>query len=233
MTPLAPEIVLHLVEAGWPAELVLGLSVQAINGIYNQSGGGMVSHAGDTRFDTLLSSIASIQRSGVLVSEIEQHNGDSDMLLMFREHPDLRIQSEIASVMKLLMLDPDLLRFRVSAGICPTERDEIKLRTRSILMIIHALAMGIEVPNSQQGETIDSTSGPGENNTKGLSHVRIWSSESPPEDSYAAIQYRNHWFWIDNSDVLSKRAFSFVQLLMNLSEGGGERKAPVLTLPTG
>jgi hypothetical protein len=192
MTPLAPEIVLHLLEVGWPAELVLGLSVQAINGFYNRSGGGMVPHAGDTRFDTLLSSIASIQRSGVLVSEIEQHNGDTDMLLMFREHPDSRIQSEIASVTKLLMLDPDLLRYRVSAGICPTESDEIKLRTRSILMIIHALAMGIEVPISQQGETIDSTSGPGENNTENLSHVRIRSGESPPEDSYAAIQYRNH-----------------------------------------
>ncbi len=233
MTPLAPEIVVHLIEVGWPARLVLGLSVQAINGIYNQSGGGLVSHPGDTRFDSLVSSIAIIQRSGVLVSEIEQHDGETDMLLMFREHPDSRIQSEIASVMKLLMLDPDIPRFRVSAGICPTESDEIKLRTRSILMIIHALAMGIEVPKSQQGETIDSTSGPVENNTEDLSHVKIRSGKSPPEDSYAAIQYRNYWFWIDNGDVRSKRAFSFVQLLMNLSEGGGERKTPVLTLPTG
>jgi len=144
MTPLAPEIVLHLVEVGWPAELVLGLSVQAINGIYNHSGGGLIAHEDGTRFDSLLSSIASIQRSGVLVSEIEKHDGDTDMLLMFRDHPNTKVQSEITSVMKLLMLDPNLLRFRVSAGICPTESDEIKLRTRSILMIIQELAMGIE-----------------------------------------------------------------------------------------
>jgi hypothetical protein len=233
MTPLPPEVILHLIEMGWPAEFILGLSVQAVNGLYNRAGGQMVSHPADPDFNALLASLTSIQRSGVMVSEIEKHDGDDEIVLMFREHPDAKVQSEIASVLRLLRLDPDSRRFTVSGGICPTEGNEIKFETRSILMIMHALAMGVEVPSTHSAETIDTTVGAVDESQTNLSPVKILSGEKRPDDAYAAIQYRSHWFWIESDDVKSKRAFSFIQLLMNLSEGGTENRAPVLTLPTG
>jgi hypothetical protein len=193
----------------------------------------MVSHPADPDFHALLASLTSIQRSGVMVSEIEKHDGDDEIVLMFREHPDAKVQSEIASVLRLLRLDPDSRRFTVSGGICPTEGNEIKFETRSILMIMHALAMGVEVPSTHSAETIDTTVGAVDESQTNLSPVKILSGEKRPDDAYAAIQYRSHWFWIESDDVKSKRAFSFIQLLMNLSEGGTENRAPVLTLPTG
>jgi len=230
MTPLPPEIILHLIETGWPAEFILGLSVQAVNGLYNRAGGQMVAHPADPDFRTLLTSLTSIQQSGVMVSEIEKHDDGDEIVLMFREHPDAEVASEISSVLRLLRLNPDSRRFSVSGGICPAEENEIKFETRSILMIMHALAMGVEVPSKHRAETLDAPVDPGSLN---LLPVRVLSGEKRPEDAYAAIQYLNHWFWIDGHDVQSKRAFSFIQLLMNLSEGGTENRAPVLTLPTG
>jgi ferredoxin-fold anticodon binding domain-containing protein len=161
------------------------------------------------------------------------HDGDDEIVLMFREHPDAKVKSEIASVYRLLRLDPNLRRFSVSAGICPTEGNEIKFETRSILMIMHALAMGVEVPSAHSAETIETAVEPVDESRSNLSLVKIFSGEKRPEDAYAEIQYRSHWFWIESHDVQSKRAFSFIQLLMNLSEGGTENRGPVLTLPTG
>lgn len=235
MTPLPPEIILHLIETGWPVEFVLGFGVQAINGIYNGSGQGMVSHPADLQFDSLLTSLASIQRSGVLVWEVEQHEDDKEIVLMFRQHPDSTVESEIALVAQLLRIDPEKRRYSLSSGICPTGSNEIKLQTRSILMIMKALATGVEVPSTQVAETIDTaaTDEPNDRSAGSVPHIRIHSGEDEQEDAYAAIKYRGHWFWIDSRDVQSKRAFFLIQLLMNLSEGGGSKAAPVLTLPTG
>ena len=103
----------------------------------------------------------------------------------------------------------------------------------SIFMIIQELALGVEVPGPHSAEVIDSTFGHGNRNTGGKPHVRILSGQEKPEDPYAAVRYRGYWFWIEHHDVQSKRAFSFIQLLMTYSESGENTAAPVLTLPTG
>ena len=233
MTPLPPRAILHLIEVGWPAEFILDLAVQAVNGIYNRAGGALVPHPADPEFTTLLELLASVQQSGVLVLQVEQHEGKEELVLMFRKHPDSKVEAEIASIMQILRLDPDMRRFRVSAGVCSTESNELKFQTRSILMMMYALAMGVEVPSAHSVDTIHDAVPSAGKSAESISHARIRSGKAPPEDPYAAIQYRGHWFWIDNQDVQSKRAFSLIQLLMNLAEGDTVKDAPVLTLPTG
>jgi hypothetical protein len=233
MTPLPPEIILHLIEAGWPAEFILGLAVQAINGIYNRAGGQMVRHPADPEFDSLLRLLASIQGSGALAMGLQRHDGNEEVVLMFREHPDLQVQSDVASLMQLLRLDPDTHRFTVVAGICPEGDNEVALQARSILMIMEELAMGVEVPSAHIAETIHAMDDSADTTVEAKSHVRILSGAQQPDDAFAAIQYRGYWFWIENRDLQSKRAFSFIQILMTLSEGGDSGGSPVLTLPTG
>jgi len=57
--------------------------------------------------------------------------------------------------------------------------------------------------------------------------------DEPPERTYAAVPYRDRWFWIDDDDLRSKRAFAFVMFLFTLSDSGGAERMPVLTIPTG
>jgi hypothetical protein len=232
MTPLPPEIMLHMIEAGWPADFIFRICVQAINGMYNQSGFQMNSHPSDSQFNELLVLLGSIQKSGVLTFGIEHHADEDEIILMFREHPDPKIKSEIASVMRLLRLDPGTRRFTVTAGICPEDNNEVTIQIRSILMILESLAMGVDVPDSHIDNAHSSDESTGLS-AGGKPLVGIFSGKSRPKDAYAAIRYRSYWFWIDNSDMPSKRAFSFIQLIMNLSEAGEGNKGPVLTLPTG
>ena len=47
-----------------------------------------------------------------------------------------------------------------------------------------------------------------------------------------AVKYREHWFWIDDLDIKSKKVFSFLMFLFTLAETGMPEQAPVLTIPT-
>ena len=61
--------------------------------------------------------------------------------------------------------------------------------------------------------------------------VRIKSSKEKPVDAFAAVQYRNHWFWVDDRDWRSKRAFTAIMFLFTMAETGAEEKLPLITIP--
>ena len=52
-----------------------------------------------------------------------------------------------------------------------------------------------------------------------------------PVDSYATVQYRGYWFWIDHRDLVSKRTFSFLQGLFNFADTGKPENLPLVTIP--
>lgn len=43
---------------------------------------------------------------------------------------------------------------------------------------------------------------------------------------------RDHWFYIDDRDLGSKRAFAMIMMLFTLANTGQESSLPVLTIPT-
>jgi hypothetical protein len=63
--------------------------------------------------------------------------------------------------------------------------------------------------------------------------IRILCAKHQPDDSFAAVSYRDHWFWIDDRDYRSKRLFSFLMFVMTLTETGGKEGAPIMTISTG
>jgi hypothetical protein len=63
--------------------------------------------------------------------------------------------------------------------------------------------------------------------------LRIRSQVERPEDPYAAVRFRDHWFYVDGADQRSKRAFTTLLVLFELLAPGGGGAAPLLSLPTG
>ena len=53
MTPLPPSAVLFVLQAGYPADVIMPISLDSINGIHNASKRGM-RHAADPRFNRLV-----------------------------------------------------------------------------------------------------------------------------------------------------------------------------------
>jgi len=41
-----------------------------------------------------------------------------------------------------------------------------------------------------------------------------------PADAYAAVPYKGYWYWIDDTDIASKRTFTFLMILFSLAETG-------------
>jgi hypothetical protein len=63
--------------------------------------------------------------------------------------------------------------------------------------------------------------------------MRILSSPQRPDDAFAAVSYRQTWFWIDDRDFASKRLFSFIMFLFTLTDTGDKQGAPIITVPAG
>jgi hypothetical protein len=63
--------------------------------------------------------------------------------------------------------------------------------------------------------------------------IHIQTSRGPPEGAFLAVQYRGNWFYVEDSDLESKRMFTLLMFLFELQAPTGGGKAPLLTLPTG
>ncbi|MBI2292750.1 MAG: hypothetical protein HYU73_21005 [Betaproteobacteria bacterium] len=61
--------------------------------------------------------------------------------------------------------------------------------------------------------------------------ARIHSSSEAPADAYVAVRYRNYWFWIDDRDLASKRAFTFLRIFSSIAETGAVPQVPIITIP--
>ena len=61
--------------------------------------------------------------------------------------------------------------------------------------------------------------------------VQIHSGKAKPADAYAAVLYRDHWFWIENGDWQTKRALTAVMFFFTLTGNDSAEKLPLITIP--
>jgi hypothetical protein len=63
--------------------------------------------------------------------------------------------------------------------------------------------------------------------------MRVFSGATRPADAFIAVPYRDHWYWIEDRDLPSKRLFTFLMFIFTLVETGGKEGAPIVTIPAG
>jgi hypothetical protein len=61
--------------------------------------------------------------------------------------------------------------------------------------------------------------------------VRIHSGKDKPTAAFAAVRYRDYWFWVDNCDLQTKRALTVVMFFFTLADTGNPEKLPLITIP--
>ena len=61
--------------------------------------------------------------------------------------------------------------------------------------------------------------------------VKIKCSKEKPADAFAAVHYRDQWFWVDDRDWRTKRAFTAVMFLFTMAETGADEQLPLITIP--
>lgn len=126
---------------------------------------------------------------------------------------------------RLLKLNPDAQEFRLVFGATPANDREVAVLTRSLLHIMGMMAAHVDVPPDHvaQGRATPGLPAPGQ--------FRIHCSRSRPADVFAAVPYRDHYFWVHDCDLKTKRAFALLMMLFTLADTGQREPMTMITIP--
>ena len=237
MTPIPPRAVLFLIQSGWAADLILPLTVTAINGHRARVAAGVDQRAGDPEFYRIIALFRQIQRSGAVSMRIlqEDEKQQSTVLFFFRKNLSPEIEAALKELSELLALKPGSEEITVTYGLIQGSDREITMLTNSMLDIMVDLARLIDVPfeHVAAGYTVPSLAPPKDDEAAIAQLIDIQSGPEEPEDAFVAVKYEDHWFWIDKGDFKSKVTFAVLMILMSLSETGGGQGLPLVTIPAG
>jgi len=109
--------------------------------------------------------------------------------------------------------------------------EEIGLRGRSMLEIMQVASKEVMVP--EEDIKLSAAGTDQKNSTDATDWLVIKTSESAPSNNSLSVQYRGHWFYIDYTDLQSRRAFAMLTALFSVVGGTVPGAHPVLTLPVG
>lgn len=235
MTPIPPAAILALIQAGYPADLVLRTTVHSINGIHSRFGSAARGRAADPEFYPLAEKLRKLQLSGEIGLRVEKTGDRTTTVFVFRRKPDPETEADRAEVRRFLGLDPEAEELSVVYGSVASDDTEIALLTRSMLEILIDLASYIEVPSAyvEERRTYPTPAPESFGGAPVVPLIHISTSPQPPGDAFAAVSYRGNWYWIDDKDFRSKSLFSFIMFLFTLTETDNKQGAPVITLPAG
>jgi len=233
LTPLSVSSIAYLIQAGYPADLVMRVTVNTVNGLENSFGGGGNPTPGNPKFFQLLEKMRYGQTSGRFGMRVKQ-TGDKQIVTLFlRPEPGAAREAEMRELLRLLGLDPDATEITVAYGSFPQSGKEIALLSRSMLQILTDLASYIDVPpeDAAEGRVYMRPRG-NEELAMAKPLLRVHQGSEAPPDAYVATRYRNRWFWIDDRDVQTKGIFHFLMFMFALTETGETQAgAPVVTIP--
>jgi len=233
LRPLPPRAVFELVQAGYPADFILLVTTRAINGVQNRSslGGG---RPADAEFYPVVEALRRLQASGAVSVRMVRRGGEDTALLLLTGARSAEVEADLRLVSQALRVRPDANgEMTLAFGAVARGPGELALLTRSMLEMLVELAAGVDVPAAHvaEGRTAASARVASAADARDRPIVRIQSGASRPGEAFAAVRYRDTWYWVDDRDFLSKRIFSVLMLFFSLAETGTPAPAPVLTIP--
>jgi len=232
ITPIDPKNIFFMLQAGYAADFILGLSVESLNGVRNRSvAGGMVRKA-DPDFVRALQLLREVQIASGIGMRVEEDKtkGSTAVLLFRRDDLPADVLEKAAEIRRLLKLPPDQQKFVLTYSPMPGGQNELAVNSRSLLQIMQAFASYVDVPEQHVKEKRAAPAFE-HDSTDPEDTARIHSSTAKPADAYAAVQYRGQWFWIDDSDWQTKRALTAVMFFFTLADTGNPERLPLITIP--
>lgn len=233
LEPVAPTSLLALIQAGYSSELLFTWAVEAINGVHNWSVGrrnASRSGTADPEFIEYVSLMQELQGLGAIGFELHSaEDGKHDVI--FRLKKEGLSESTVQKSRRageIIGLDPGQEQFRVIYAPFKSDSTTLSIQTRSVIQMLAAMAGFIDVPAEKVAHAA-----PGyELSASSLRPFTVRSGKDRPEESFAQVKYQDYWYWIDNTDITSKRVFTLMLFITTLTNQANDQNAPVLTIPT-
>lgn len=182
----------------------------------------------------VLALMRKIQLSGAVAMRIKQDTQKQETTILTFRSKDIPPETleDIRELRRLLRLDPEATDFNLVFGSSATNDREVAVLTRSLMHQMATMAAQVDVPPEDVSQ---GRASPGwetiAHDTNAVRLIQVRCSKSRPADAFVSINYRNHWFWIDDRDLKSKRVFSFMMMLFTLADTGEKEPLPLITIP--
>jgi len=248
LSDIPSELIFAAAQAGWPIDVFMRIGIQRLGVLENMSFGEVAATGlEDTktifprdlqklkRFERMIQLIFILSDEEIIEVQQTTENGKTERYLCIAEtvHADLR---PLLNELRELIGISNRNRFRITDRATNIRDDEISIQTRSVMAMMEFMARGVQVPREhlEQGRVIDYGLQDSEGEVaEGLIPFRMRSSMQLPDNVFAAVRHQGYWYYIDHSDITSKRALSLIIVLFRLQAPTPAGAAPILTLPTG
>jgi len=233
--PLAPDELFPPAQNGVPIGGLLRLAVQSIGDLNNALPleytpiSSSARQVGSLAFFKLLADLQTLQDGGALGFRFTNDKLGPRVYLSISSGSDSAMTAVAAETRTLLHVGPG--EVEIIYGRTASRPNQVAIITRSVIGILTYISAQIDVPTAdvEAHRTLPSI---GYASTGQRPSVIVHTSSSRPHSAFVAIQYRDRWFWIADTDFASKVAFSGVQNFMNIAQGEAtNQSSPILTIP--
>ena len=215
LTAISLKTIVLLFHSGWNVERIFKVCLQRINNLKNAPGasGPTPKIAPKTeKFFKAANFLSQLQSQGGLDLEYRVSDGEPQLVIHITEA--LKNSQPASQFARSINATIGQTSYVFGA---PSTKDKhsIEIVTRSLLGVMFYLSVAVEVPEqdiaegrvtvtkTNEGEVFDWGEITGE-------LLRIHNSPNPPVDVSLLIFYRNYWFYINDSDLISKSTFSLL-----------------------
>ncbi|MDZ7700147.1 MAG: hypothetical protein U5R49_25545 [Deltaproteobacteria bacterium] len=246
LTPLTTEKILLLYRSGWHIKRLFTICVQGMNGLKNapRASGPTPGRAPEYEdFSKAVDLLRELERRDLVsILHAPPASGKGAARVVLHMDPKAQALPETRALFTLLNLSPNRLDFPLvytqlqATHLAPV--DVIEIDTRSLLGLMFFLSNGVQAPEKdvkegrvkvtsmESGQPFDWKAVLGD-------YLKVHADDQRPSDTQLRVNYRGHWFYIDDRDMESKATFTFLSQVFSLQAGKAEGIVPVLTLPVG
>lgn len=230
LAPVPLDALMFVIQGGAPADFLLRLTTQSIEGHHNQGIYGGHFEPGDDSLAKLLQLARTLQQTRSLEVDVTKQGEGVEIWLQFRPAAAKKanVAEALAELKVLLGVPPEADRVKAVFGTAFPEPEVVGIRTRSLMQILSALGAGVQIPQEHlaRGGAVSVGS------VQVAGGFSVHSGKKKPDDAFVAVPYEGLWFWIGRQDLASKMTLSFVTVLFSFLDNSGKQSAPILTIPT-
>lgn len=248
LSPMPLGSILFFAQTGWSVDRLLRLCVQRINDVHNAptaTGPTPPTPPDHAAFGDLVDRLERLAAVGAFGMNWEHQAGETippgqQAVFWLREPPanDTAARSDLAAVRTILGLAEGTPQFLLTQFPFHRGASEVGMRGRSLLGLLYFLSQAVEPPDEHKAAGLVTITRGADGSEFDWRQVlggtmRIRSARHRPATAYVAIQHRDHWFYLDDTDHASKASLNLLHFLFSLQSASGKGRSPVLTLPVG
>jgi hypothetical protein len=232
LRPFSPADIIPLIQGGIPVDKLFRLVAQTVGELQNTHPLAGDRRSASAEFLPTLALLRILQENGALRIHLRRDRDGPRAFIGFDVQHAPHLRSMVDQVYRRLRVDPSAREVEIIYGPAREQQRgrEIPILTRSLLSVLAAVAVEIEVPEADvaAGRTLPTLREPGAPRPM----IIVRTGTDKPRLTYAEVRIDDRWYWVADNDFESKATFTILEILKSVAQSTRGLAQPVLTIPT-